>query len=789
MSPVIPTYESKELPHGNVEAAKIPLSYAKLAPSAALEHAGEEVSNIATQWGKKLEEAQQAHQVSTGMANFQTQAAALYHQITSSPDFKQNPDSGNELWKQKVGELHKSILDQTKDPLAKQHLDNQMTLHSVSYTNDVNHAVRTTQVDQLRAGGVENLSKFGNAAISAPSAQSFHDSRKGGLATLDGLYHSGAIDAEKYVEQRSKFIENTLHQRAQREAWENPQALIAKLNDPKSEYAQIKNKDGDVVYQGLSEKTKDLVIRQAEKRSTALLHEARAQDRYEKEQQAPKDYEAASKNIFSTYNLTSANGDFDKAWDDVHNPANWSTWGLTEKTSRSLCTDIRAQKQHVDNVEAQKAGEVSDRFRDSVIKGETNASNISSYTDKKTKEKITDPKDIEWAQKHIASDDKAKNRTDPSVYADARQRILDPDRDDHISDRKDIDDLRLHGLSNASADKLDKLRQTAQDPAKAPEFKTALKMYDKAHKDDWADANNTDDVLAVSAKRNAFIQSLTESVGEDKLSGPAILDKAGELMKGEVYKPQGKDASSTGKLPLPERPEPGGKKATQQPQQAEEKQKPKFIGIDKKTGAPAFQLPDGSKIVDTTQKPQLVGHDKNTGEPIYQAPDGRMFTVGKGSEKQENEITEPDDIQPLVPGNIDYNTRPVVKNKDGSVSSVQSSSFEIEGKEVLLPTLDDDGRKMTNKEVVEKYKKDGKHLGIFNTAEEADAYAAKHHSEMGPQDKIEEAMQEQRGKTKRQAQTIPELPEEKEDAKDREEEADDERIPEDDKEEPDEGEE
>lgn len=686
MSPVIPSYESKELPHGNVEAGKIPLSYAKLAPSAALEHAGEEVSNIATQWGKKLEEAQQAHQVSTGMANFQTQADALYHQITSSPDFKQNPDSGNELWKQKVGELHKSILDQTKDPLAKQHLDNQMTLHSVSYTNDVNHAVRTTQVDQLRAGGFENLSKFGNAAISAPSAQSFHNSLKGGLATLDGLYHSDAIDAEKYVEQRSKFIENTLHQRAQREAWENPQALIAKLNDPKSEYAQIKNKDGDVVYQGLSEKTKDLVIRQAEKRSTALLHEARAQDRYEKEQQAPKDYEAASKNIFSTYNLTSANGDFDKAWDDVHNPANWATWGLTEKTSRSLCTDIRAQQQHVNNMETQKADEVSGRFRDSVIKGETNASNLADYADSKTKQKISNPKDIEWAQKHIAADDKAKNRTDPAVYADARQRILDPDREDHITGRKDIDDLRLHGLSNASADKLDKLRQTAQDPAKAPEFKTALKMYNKVHKDDWADADDIDDVKAVSEKRDAFMHSLNDAITKDKLSGPAILDKAGELIKGEAYK-----ASPAGKVETAakqaEKLTKGKGKPAAQPDQ---KDKPKFIGIDKKSGAPAFELPDGSKIVDTTQKPQLVGHDKTTGEPIYQSPDGKMYSVGKGSEKQGNEITEPD---------------------------------------------------------------------------------------------------ETKGTPKSQAQTIPELPEEKEDAKDREEEADDERIPEDDKEEPDEGEE
>jgi hypothetical protein len=76
----------------------------------------------------------------------------------------------------------------------------------------------------------------------------------------------------------------------------------------------------------------------------------------------------------------------------------------------------------------------------------------------------------------------------------------------------------------------------------------------------------------------------------------------------------------------------------------------------------------------------------------------------------------------LTPGNIDLSKRKVVENADGSFSTVISASFEIKGKVVLLPTLDPNGKQMTNDETVARYEQTGEHLGIFKT--EADATAA-----------------------------------------------------------------
>lgn len=83
----------------------------------------------------------------------------------------------------------------------------------------------------------------------------------------------------------------------------------------------------------------------------------------------------------------------------------------------------------------------------------------------------------------------------------------------------------------------------------------------------------------------------------------------------------------------------------------------------------------------------------------------------------------------LEAGNIDLDNRPVVNNSDGSYSTVRSIGVNIDGKETLIPTVSDDGRVLNTREAIDHHMRTGKHLGKFDTPDNATNYAKKLHDD------------------------------------------------------------
>ena len=84
-------------------------------------------------------------------------------------------------------------------------------------------------------------------------------------------------------------------------------------------------------------------------------------------------------------------------------------------------------------------------------------------------------------------------------------------------------------------------------------------------------------------------------------------------------------------------------------------------------------------------------------------------------------------------GNIDLYNRPIYKNADGTISTVDSVTYQIDDKFVVLPTIvrDTNGnakRLNTDEEILAHYQKTGEYLGEFDTLEDANGYATKLHS-------------------------------------------------------------
>lgn len=90
----------------------------------------------------------------------------------------------------------------------------------------------------------------------------------------------------------------------------------------------------------------------------------------------------------------------------------------------------------------------------------------------------------------------------------------------------------------------------------------------------------------------------------------------------------------------------------------------------------------------------------------------------------------PEEVPGMIePGNIDLSARPVVRHADGSISTVRSISVEMDGKEYLIPTVSEDGKVLSEDDAVKQFKKTGKHLGVFDSPEDATAYARQLHED------------------------------------------------------------
>lgn len=78
------------------------------------------------------------------------------------------------------------------------------------------------------------------------------------------------------------------------------------------------------------------------------------------------------------------------------------------------------------------------------------------------------------------------------------------------------------------------------------------------------------------------------------------------------------------------------------------------------------------------------------------------------------------------PGNIDTASLPAVRNPDGSVSTVRTISIQVDGREVLIPTVID-GKVVSNEEAIKAYRATGRNFGSFADVASANAYAEQLH--------------------------------------------------------------
>lgn len=158
---------------------------------------------------------------------------------------------------------------------------------------------------------------------------------------------------------------------------------------------------------------------------------------------------------------------------------------------------------------------------------------------------------------------------------------------------------------------------------------------------------------------------------------------------------------------------------------------------EKQLGKDVEQFAEDQKIKDADaqkkQKDQIELQDQ------YQAAQDELVNMEKATA---DAITEAygsypfiDNIGQYGKGNIDLYHRPMVKNEDGSVSTIRSMSFYDENQdsdtytlEVLIPTVVGN-EILSDEDAIAHYYASGEYLGYFLTPEEATAYALQLHEQ------------------------------------------------------------
>lgn len=102
----------------------------------------------------------------------------------------------------------------------------------------------------------------------------------------------------------------------------------------------------------------------------------------------------------------------------------------------------------------------------------------------------------------------------------------------------------------------------------------------------------------------------------------------------------------------------------------------------------------------------------------------------------------------LSPGNINLHRRPIVHNKDGSISTVRSISIGEGNQTTLIPTVVGK-RVVSNQAAVNYYRRTGQHLGKFASSKAADNYAESLHENQAREYLPKDRVAKQLGKGKR----------------------------------------
>lgn len=525
--PEIPTYESKLFPPVEKAIPHLPgplhIPERLTSPWTAASAAGLAMEKQGFDWIENLQHIDTVNTLSEARAQGIVGLNDLNNEITSSPEAASDPQAAYTNWQSKAEQIRANIVQSHNiDPETRLGAEfnatwqNLLAHHDVTLTNEL----KRNSENAALATGLRTLQTSANAIGDSVSPDLAYQSMKNIKVQVEGLVKTGALKASQGAELEKRYLDHGLSAYGHNLISQgNPGEALRQIDKQALPGAGEAHTD-TFPLSWLDDTMKASLRSEAQNKINMMSNQADAdRRRMEADRQMDANIDASRK-LVDTFKLTTPQANVEGAVRTLYDP-NWQAAnGLTNiEQVENVRKYVEGGVKDFESAVKKAKDQADDELMTQTVNGTLRTNDILSF--KGTNNATPSGKGLEAAIRWMNSDDNAKNRTDPRLYASLAVEIAD----NPAFDVTKLNDYVANGLSKSDWQSLRDQYTASKDPEKAQSLRYA--------KDAFFSKYAVGGVIPDKAQRlyPRFVTDFAQQMQQQKLTGMQAHDLADKMLQ------------------------------------------------------------------------------------------------------------------------------------------------------------------------------------------------------------------------------------------------------------------
>lgn len=524
--PNIPTYNSGSTAQP-VNMPRIPGDFGQEGPEA-LAGASKQLSNVGFVLDYKLKQLKQVEDLARFGVESEEKLLELHNSILTDQSFYSDPEGARNRFKQSAMELKNGYLEQIKDAEVRTKWQAQFDRNVLDRQSHILNEARSFRIKSGAATAEQVLNKYGGLISSAKTERDFDRYIYQGVSVIDGTTMGQGYSPEHGIDRKIRYVTDSVRQYAVQQITEDPAAALEAMEAGKGPYKYFLpgNNLGVVADPDLKNSLMLMAERQLEHRITQTRLETDRMEKQVKQENINRVYDEI-KRLYPNEPKKRL-----EILDDVRmysrelpDPDD------RERLKNMMRADVSEWEKRFDDERKIASDSANAKYTKELLNGramsEVEIDSLSGATDDDRRQMRDLTLRFRKDQEDRAEKaEKRKYATDPRVHYEVLSRIYSKDPDVRITSMTGVLPYILNGLSVEDAKQLEGAIERASDLNNSGYFRLAREHFDITFEDD----------LENKAQVAEYMMRLDRDVKEEGLTGPAILQRAKELIQADRKK-------------------------------------------------------------------------------------------------------------------------------------------------------------------------------------------------------------------------------------------------------------